>query len=124
MSKESVKAKVDQLKGKRSKLKKYATEPSGTKEKKLPKDVKEVLEDAFSVKLSKVRVHTGGNIAEICRDLKTKAFTIDQNVYFLKTGAAKNSDLIAHELVHAIQQAGGRLRKKTKRGMALVAKKA
>ena len=123
MSKESVIAKAKSLQGKRAKLKKYATEPADTKEKKLPKDVKDGLEEHFGQKLSKVRVHTGGNIKEIARDLKAKAFTINQNIYFTKAGEAKNSELLAHELTHVIQQGGGKMKKKTREGMALVAKR-
>lgn len=122
MSKESVKQIVQTLQGKRAKMKKLKTEPQGTKEKKLPKDVREALEEEFGVKLSKVRVHTGGNVKDVCREVKAKAFTINQNVYFMKTGAAKNSDLIAHQLVHVINQQGGKLRKKSKKGVALIAK--
>lgn len=122
MSKDSVKKIVQSLKGKRAKMKKLKTEPKDTKEKKLPKDVRDVLEEEFGVKLAKVRVHTGGNLKEVCREVRAKAFTVNLNLYFLKTGAAKNSDLIAHELTHVIQQQGGKMRKKTKPGMALIAK--
>ena len=123
MSKESVVAKAKSLVGKRAKLKKCDTKPEGTKEKKLPKDVVDGLEEVFGQKLTKVRVHTGGNIKEIGREVKAKAFAIGQNIYFVKTGEAKKSDLLAHELTHVIQQGGGKLKKKTREGMVLTCKR-
>lgn len=122
MSKESVIAIAKSLAGKRAKLKRLQTEPTGTKEKKLPKDVREGLEEHFKIKLSKVRVHIGGNIKDVARELKAKAFTIDQNLYFAKSGDAKKSDLLAHELTHVIQQSGGKIKKKSKAGKALTSK--
>ena len=120
MSKDSVIAKAQALEGKKARLKPCDEAPSGTKVKKLPKDVIDGLEEHFNVKLNKVRVHTGGNIAEIGRKLKAKAFTIDQNIYLVKSGDVKNSELLAHELTHVIQQSGGKLKKKTKPGKALI----
>ena len=123
MSKETVKAKAEALQGKKASVKKYQTEPADTKELKLPKDVREGLEEQFGAKLSKVRVHIGGNIKDVGKELKAKAFTIGQNVYFTKSGDAKNSELIAHELTHVIQQSGGKMPKKSKPGTAFVSKK-
>lgn len=122
MSKDSVIAKAKSLGGKKARMKTCAEAPTGTKEKKLPKDVMDGLQEHFNVKLNKVRVHTGGNIPEIGRKLKAKAFTIDQNIYLVKSGDVKNSELLAHELTHVIQQSGGRLKKKTKPGKALIGK--
>ncbi|MFD3189766.1 DUF4157 domain-containing protein [Sedimentitalea sp. HM32M-2] len=124
MSKDSVKAVAETQSGKKASIRKYQTEPADTKELKLPKDVREGLEAHFSgAKLSKVRVHMGGNIKEVGKELKAKAFTIGQNLYVTKSGDAKNSELLAHELTHVIQQAGGKMPKKSKPGTAFVAKK-
>jgi len=76
MSIEDVKQAAESLKGKKAKLKRYQTEPADTKAKKLPKDVLKGLEDHFGIKLAKVRVHTGGNIKDVCKELKAQAFTI------------------------------------------------
>ncbi len=122
MSKDEVKAKADALKGKKAKIKKYQTEPSGTKELKLPRDVKAGLEEQFGAKLSKVRVHIGGNIKDVGKELKAKVFTIGQNVYLTKSGDAKSNELLAHELTHVIQKSGGKMPKKSKPGTAFVTK--
>lgn len=122
MSKEQVIQIAQSLQGKRSRLKSCDAEPSGTKEKKLPRDVRAGLEEHFKVKLSKVRVHTGGDIKEIATKLKAKAFTINQNIYFKKSADAKNPELLAHELTHVIQQGGGKMKKVTKPGKALISK--
>ena len=92
MSKDVVKAKAEALKGKKAKVKKYKTEPADTKELKLPKPVRQGLEEHFSgAKLSKVRVHVGGNIKDVAKELKAKAFTIGQNIYVAKSGDANCS---------------------------------
>ena len=122
MGKDNVIQKAKSLVGKKAKLKNCNKVPTGTEEKKLHKDVKAGLEEHFSANLSKVRVHTGGNIKEICRELKAKAFTVDQNVYFMKSGDAKNPELVAHELTHVLNLYGGKIKKKSKQGKALVAK--
>lgn len=107
----------------KSKLKKLETEPTGTKEKKLPKDVLKELEDQFGTKLNRVRVHTGGNIAEIAKTLKTKVFVIDQNVYCAKTSDAKNPEVLKKHLTQVINLFKDKMKKKTKEGRALVGKK-
>ncbi|MFC4669774.1 DUF4157 domain-containing protein [Seohaeicola nanhaiensis] len=123
MSKDDVIQMAQSREGKKARMKKLETEPSGTREKKLPKEVKEGLEEHFGVKLNKVRVHTGGNIKDICRELKTKAFCIDQNLYFAKTSDAKNSEMLTNQLTQVIQLFNDKVKKKTKQGRALIGKK-
>ncbi|MCB1342326.1 MAG: DUF4157 domain-containing protein [Pseudooceanicola sp.] len=123
MSKEDVIQQAQSAEGKKARFKKLETEPTGTREKKLPKDVKAGLEEHFGVKLGKVRVHTGGNIKDICRELKTKVFTIDQNIYFAKTGDAKNTEILTAQLTQVIQMFNDKMKKKTKEGRAVVGKK-
>jgi hypothetical protein len=122
MSVEEVKSTAEGLAKKKARIKKLKTEPADTKEKKLPKDVLDGLEEHFGTNLSKVRVHIGGNAKEVCKELKTKAFTIGENIYVAKSSDAKNSSLLAHELTHVIQQSGGRMPKKAKPGTALITK--
>ena len=122
MSIEDVKQTAESLKGKKAKLKRYQTEPADTNAKKLPKDVLKGLEDHFGIKLTKVRVHTGGNIKDVCKELKAPAFTIAQDIYFKTPAAAKDTRLLAHELTHVIQQSQGKMPKKAKPGTALIAK--
>ena len=119
---EKVKAAMDKAKGKKAKVKTLDDTVSGTKALKLPKDVKEAFAEAFpKAKLQTVRVHVGGNAKELCKSLKAKAFTQGANIYFGKPGDGKNSELIAHELAHVVQQSQGKVPKEQK-GKALVSK--
>jgi len=122
MSVEDVKQTAEALKGKKAKIKRYKTEPADTKATKLPKDVQKALEEHFGTRLTKVRVHTGGNIKDVCKELKAQAFTIAQDIYFKTPAAAKDKKLLAHELTHVIQQSQGKMPKKAKPGTALIAK--
>ncbi|MFN4158096.1 MAG: DUF4157 domain-containing protein [Gemmobacter sp.] len=118
---EKIKAVVGDLKGKKAKLKTIEGKPEGTKEAPLPPAVKKALEDELGADLSKVRVHTGGNAADMANELKAKAFTIGNDIYFAKPGDAKDAELLAHELTHVVQQGNGRVPKE-KDGKALTSK--
>ncbi|MBY6057626.1 DUF4157 domain-containing protein [Leisingera daeponensis] len=119
---DDVKAQVEALGGKKAKRKKLKTEPEGTKGKKLPGDVRKGLEAHFSkAKLAKVQVHSGGNAKDVCKELKAKAFTYGNDIYFMKPGDAKNPELLVHELAHVLQQGKGRM-PKAKDGVALTSK--
>lgn len=122
MADDKIKKVLEKLKGKKAKVKPLKTEPEGTKESKPPKDVVEALEEAHQADFKKARIHTGGNAAELCKELKVKAFVKGPNVFVAKPGDAKNKELIAHELTHAIQQAGGKKLPKEQAGKALVSK--
>lgn len=121
MKAEDVKQLAASLAGKKARAKSCPALPTGTKELKLPKDVKKGLEDHFGANLTKVRLHVGGNARDICKDLKAKAFTHGNDIYLAKPGDAKNQELLAHELTHVIQQGGGRM-PKPRDGKALVTK--
>ena len=120
-SPEEIASQVEALGGKKAKRKALKTNPADTKDKKLPKDVRDGLEKHFGAKLAKVRVHSGGNAKDICKELKAKAFTIGNDVYFMKPGDAKKPDLLVHELAHVLQQGRGKM-PKPKDGVALIAK--
>ncbi|MEO0379161.1 MAG: DUF4157 domain-containing protein [Pseudomonadota bacterium] len=122
MPNEKVKKAVEKLKGKKAKVKPIKTEPEGTKAAKPPADVLETMEAVFGGDFKKVRVHSGGNAADICKELGSKAFTQGSNVYFGKPSDAKNKELIAHELAHVVQQSGGKKMPKEQKGKALVSK--
>ena len=117
-----VQAKADALQGRKAKLVSCAEEPVDTKAKKLPPAVLATLEEHFSTKLKNIRIHTGGNAPEIAKSLKARAFTIGADIYFAKKGFAANNELIAHEVVHVVQQAGGKA-PKPKPGKVLISKK-
>ncbi len=63
------------------------------------------LEARYGVSLGGVRVHTGGQAAEAASVQGSVAFTRGTDVY-LSHAAARDPLVIAHELVHVIQQAG------------------
>lgn len=119
---EDIKKIAEDLKGKKAKFKSLDAKIEGTKETKLPKDVKEALKDVFGAKLDKVRVHVGGNAPDMCKQIKARAFTHGNNIVLMKSSDAKNSRLIAHELTHVIQQAGGKKMPKEQKGKVLVTK--
>jgi hypothetical protein len=113
---------VEKAKGKKAKVKKLDKIPEGTKAKKLPKDVAEVLAEAFpSADFKKVRVHVGGDVADACKGLQAKAFTIGNDIYFGKASDSANKELLAHELTHVVQQGNTRI-PKAQKGKALVSK--
>jgi Domain of unknown function (DUF4157) len=116
-----VKQTVEDLKGKKAKVKSLEGKPEGTKEAGLPPAVKKALEEHLDVDLGKVRVHTGGNAADLCKELGAKAFTIGNDIYFAKPGDARDAGILAHELTHVVQQSGGRMPKE-KDGKALTSK--
>lgn len=119
---DDVKTIAEGLKGKKAKVKAIETPPEGTKSIKLPKDVSSGLEEVFGAKLNKVRVHFGGNATQVCKEMRAKAFTMGNDIYVSKPGFAKDSQLLAHELTHVIQQAGGKKMPKVQEGKALVTK--
>lgn len=121
MKPEDVKKLAQDLNGKKARVKKFEALPKGTKPVKLPKGVMKGLEDHFKVKLTKVRLHVGGDAKDVCKKLKAKAFTHGFNVYLSKNGDAKNDRLLAHELTHVIQQGNGKW-PKPKPGKALTSK--
>lgn len=118
---EEIAAKIEATKGRKAKPKRLTTAPEGTKGKKLPSDLRKGLEAHFRSKLSKVQVHIGGNAKDLCKELKAKAFTIGNDVYFARPASAKNTDLLVHELAHVLQQGRGKM-PKPRDGQALVSK--
>lgn len=121
ISPEDIAAQAEALNGKKAKRKKLLSAPEGTKGKKLPSDLRKGLEAHFGSKLAKVQVHSGGNAKDLCKELKAKAFTIGNDIYFAKAADTKNPERLVHELTHVLQQGGGRM-PKPKDGVAFVAK--
>ena len=73
--------------------------------------VRQPMEQAFGTDFSHVRVHTGGQSDQLNRAIQAKAFTTGQDIFFSQGAYAPTSrggqELLAHELTHVIQQAGG-----------------
>jgi hypothetical protein len=69
------------------------------------------METAFGANFSAVRVHTGAEAHGLSRALSARAFTTGTDVFFADGEYAPESSagrgLIAHELTHVVQQAGG-----------------
>jgi hypothetical protein len=68
------------------------------------------MSSAFGYDFSGVRVHQGGEAAQLSADLNARAFTIGRNVAFgageYQPGNPIGDALIAHELAHVVQQGG------------------
>jgi hypothetical protein len=77
----------------------------------LPNGVRAFMEARFNKDFSKVHIHTDGEAARLNQDLRARAFTQENDVYFnsgeYQPGADAGKRLIAHELTHVIQQTGG-----------------
>ena len=74
----------------------------------LPRPLLGEMNSAFGADFGAVRLHTGGQAAEMNRDLHAKAFTHGRNIYFNQGNFAPDSSsgkrLLAHELTHVVQQ--------------------
>ncbi|HEV2860995.1 MAG TPA: DUF4157 domain-containing protein [Pyrinomonadaceae bacterium] len=73
----------------------------------LPDHVRAFMEPQFGADFSRVRVHTGGDAAQMNQDLNAQAFTSGQDIYFGEGKTPGIDDVTAHELTHVIQQTGG-----------------
>lgn len=79
----------------------------------LPESVRAFFEPRFGYDFSRVRIHTDVQSSELARVLNARAFTVGQDVVF---GAGQYAPwtilgrrLLAHELVHVIQQTDRRI---------------
>lgn len=76
----------------------------------LPEGLLDVFEMRFSQRLADVRVHVGGEAADMARALAARAFTYGQDIYFAqgeyRPDTREGQRLLAHELAHTIQQRG------------------
>jgi hypothetical protein len=73
--------------------------------------VKSRMEQAMSHDFSTVRVHTDSRAAELSSELSARAFTVGSDIAFAageyRPGTLIGDALLAHELAHVVQQAGG-----------------
>lgn len=74
----------------------------------LPQSVRTFFEPRFGYSLDQVRVHTDKKAAEMANALNARAFAIGNNIAFAKDmydpHSKEGQRLIAHELVHVVQQ--------------------
>ncbi|WP_160717572.1 DUF4157 domain-containing protein [Chitinophaga solisilvae] len=82
----------------------------------LPEATRDKMESSFGNDFSDVRIHTGAAAAQMSDDLHARAFTHGKDIYFnegeYKPDTPAGEHLLAHELTHTVQQAGGVGRKK------------
>jgi len=73
--------------------------------------VKSRMEHAMGHDFSSVRVHTDSRATELSSELSARAFTVGRDVAFAageyRPGTPIGDALLAHELAHVVQQAGG-----------------
>lgn len=74
----------------------------------LPQDTKAFLEAELGADLSRVVIHTDSDAIAMSKELKAKAFTSGSDIYFnagqYQPDTAEGRRLLAHELVHVVQQ--------------------
>ena len=74
----------------------------------LPAGTRRFMEGRLGADLSRVRVHTGSAAAGAAAGMGARAFTYGRDIYFgsgqFQPESASGRELIAHELVHTIQQ--------------------
>jgi peptidoglycan hydrolase-like protein with peptidoglycan-binding domain len=74
----------------------------------LSSDTNLYMSNAFGTDFSGVRVHTGTDAVRMNRQLRARAFTHGENIYFnsgeYNPGSSEGKRLLAHELTHTIQQ--------------------
>ncbi len=74
----------------------------------LPGTVREFMEPRFGADFSSVRVHTGGEAAQLNRSVSAQAFTLGKDIYLgegkTDLESPEGKKLLAHELTHVVQQ--------------------
>lgn len=77
----------------------------------LPNPIRTSMEQAFGADFSNVRVHADNRSDRLNRAIAARAFTTGQDIFFGRQEYNLNSHpgqvLLAHELTHVVQQAGG-----------------
>lgn len=77
----------------------------------LERPVKSQMESAFGTDFSSVRVHADTEANKLNEALNARAFTTGQDIFFRQgeysPHSSQGKELLAHELTHTVQQAGG-----------------
>ncbi|MEO5644867.1 MAG: DUF4157 domain-containing protein [Bacteroidia bacterium] len=69
------------------------------------------MESGMNADFSDVKIHTSSEANAMNESVNAKAFTHGQDIYFGKNDSPENKELLAHELVHTVQQGKGVSRK-------------
>jgi hypothetical protein len=72
----------------------------------LPDDVRARMERQLRADFSKVRVHTDAQAALGGEALDAPAYTVGNNIFFRAGYSLRDENILAHELVHVVQQGG------------------
>jgi hypothetical protein len=76
----------------------------------LAPDLRARMEEGLGADLSGARLHTGAGAEQLARSVEARAFTVGSDVFFgagqFDPSSRPGRELIAHELVHVVQQAG------------------
>ena len=74
----------------------------------LSDNTRSFMEDAFDRDFSNVRIHRGHDDAALSRDIRARAFTYGNDIYFnqgqFSPETPEGKQLLAHELTHVVQQ--------------------
>lgn len=70
----------------------------------LPGNVQQEMGSKMGADLSGVKIHTGSEAHAMSESINAKAFTHGQDIYFHGSHSPQNKELLAHELVHTVQQ--------------------
>jgi Domain of unknown function (DUF4157) len=77
----------------------------------LESGVRREMEQRFALDFSHVRIHSGVEAERSARDVQARAYTVGQHIVFNRDQFAPHAhdgrSLLAHELVHVVQQSGG-----------------
>jgi hypothetical protein len=77
----------------------------------LPAEISERFGRELGADLSGVRLHTGNDADSLARSMDARAFTSGSDIFFrsgaFNPGSPDGQRLLAHETVHAVQQASG-----------------
>jgi outer membrane protein OmpA-like peptidoglycan-associated protein len=76
----------------------------------IPTDTRKSMESSLNTDLGNVRLHTDQEAVQMSKDIGANAFTHGNNIYFnqgkMDTSTSKGKELLAHEVVHTMQQDG------------------
>ncbi|HTF04535.1 MAG TPA: DUF4157 domain-containing protein [Bacteroidia bacterium] len=85
----------------------------------LPEDVQQEMGSKMGTDFSNVKVHSGSEAGNMSESINAKAFAHGQDIYFGKGNynpqSSAGKELLAHELVHTVQQGEGKVQPKIQR---------
>jgi hypothetical protein len=74
-----------------------------------PEGIRRQMEAATGANLGSVRVHEGSDANALNHQLTAKAFTTGNDIFLRGDQSSGNSELMAHEMAHVVQQSSGRV---------------